>query len=1008
MIDTVTASTAALPGAGAPRFRILGPVEVEGPAGLVRIPPGRQQVILASLLVEANQVVSTEHLVDTLWEDQPPDTARTQVQICVSRLRKTMSDAGVDVPIVTRPPGYLLRIDVSLLDMQTYAGKVAESRVLVKEGRQAEAAALLRSAVALWRGPSLSGIPHRTLRTRALRLDEDRLNATETYLELEVGLGRHRQLVGEINRLVHENPLRERFRALLMLALYRSGRQAEALEVYRALRDMLINELGLEPSEELRLLENAILSGDVALQRDSAGDSDGGGSLFTAESAAPQRIECPRQLPADTADFIGDESLLRSAEAVLTGGGGQHGAVGVVVVSGRPGIGKSTVATHLGHRIAESHFPDGQLYCDLRGTRGEPGAATEVLGRFLLALGIPGPMIPGGLDGRVEMYRTLLATRQVLVVLDDAIAESQVVPLLPGSGTCAVIITTRSRLTAVPGARQIELDVLDTEQSLYLLGQVVGVERVSREPEAAQALVRQVGGLPLALRIVAARLAARPHWPLASMVHRLANERHRLDELSHGDMTIRASLSLTHDGLDRQSRRLFALLSLSEGPTLPGWAAGAVLDDHRPYPSDLLEPLVDMQMLDVAAMTSTGEFRYRYQDIIRLFAREQLRQHIAPEDQAAAAARLAGGWLALAEQAHRRVYGGDFMVLHGTAPRWELPADYLDEALVKPLDWMDGEQANLAAAVDQAGKAGLDEVCWDLAVTMVALFETRGHFDDWEKTHEVALAATRAAGNVRGTAALLGSLGTLQINRGQPVRSRIVLAEAEKLFLDLGDERGLALCRRDLALLDRQAGDDDGALVRYESALRGFTGVDDVVGRASVLTQSAHILIRRGRTEAAKAQLAEATEIYRAVGYAGGAAHTLRRTGQVQSLSGDHDSAILTMTEALGIVRRNRDVIGEGHLLHNLGQVLAAAGRHDEARASFEQALAVREEIMDHAGVAVVRHELAGTLVRLGEPNRAAVLLEQAVAVFAERGMARELAAAERELASIRSGGNAG
>ncbi|HEY3751142.1 MAG TPA: BTAD domain-containing putative transcriptional regulator [Pseudonocardiaceae bacterium] len=1008
MIDTVAPTSVALPGAGPPRFRILGPVEVDGPAGVVRIPPGRQQVVLASLLVEANQVVSTEHLIDTLWEDQPPDTSRTQVQICMSRLRKTLSDAGVDVPIITRSPGYLMRVDVSLLDVHSFADKVAEARALIREGSHAEAAALLRSAVALWRGPSLSGIPHRTLRTRALRLDEDRLSATETYLDLELDLGRHRDLVGEMNRLVQENPLRERFRAQLMLALYRSGRQAEALEAYRALRAMLVNELGLEPSEELRSLEAAILSGDVPHQGNSSADGDGGGPLLAAEPAVVQRFERPRQLPADTADFIGDESLLRSAEAVLTGDGDRHRAVGVVVISGRPGIGKSTVATHIGHRVAESHFPDGQLYCDLRGTRGDPDVATEVLGRFLLALGIPGPMLPAGLDGRVEMYRTLLADRQVLVVLDDAITESQVLALLPGSGTCAVIITTRSRLTAVPGARQIELDVLDTEQSLYLLGQVVGVERVGREPEAAHTLVRRVGGLPLALRIVAARLAARPHWPLVSMVHRLANERHRLDELTYGDMTIRASLSLTYDGLDRQSRRLFALLSLSEGPTLPAWVAGAVLDDHGPYPSDLLEPLVDMQMLDVAAVTSGGEFRYRYHDIIRLFAREQLTQRVGPEDRAAAASRLAGGWLALAGQAHRRVYGGDFMVLHGTAPRWTLPSDHLDEVLGQPLDWMDSEQANLTAAISQAGAAGLDEACWDLAVTMVALFETRGYLDDWEKTHKIALAVTRAADNVRGTAALLGSLGTLQINRGQPVRSRTTLTQAEELFQELGDKHGLALCRRDLALLDRQAGDDDGALARYESALQGFTGVDDVVGRASVLTQSALILIRQGRAAMARQQLAEAMEIYRAVGYTGGVAHTLRRMGQVQSLSGDHDDAVLTMTEALGIVRLRRDVIGEGHLLHNLGQVWAAAGRYDQARASFVQALTVREGIMDHAGVAVVRRELAGTLVRLGEPDKAAALLEQAVAVFVERGMTQEQAAAERELATIRTGGAAG
>ncbi|MFC7615787.1 BTAD domain-containing putative transcriptional regulator [Actinokineospora soli] len=586
MIDSATTAV----------FRILGTVEVEGPHGRVPIPPGRQQVVLASLLLEANQVVSTEYLVDTLWDDRPPGTARTQVQICVSRLRKSLSDAGVDAPITTRPPGYLMRVDLDLVDVHLFTRQVVRARELARADQAAEAAALLRSAVGLWRGPCLSGLANRGLRTRALRLDEERLAAVEACLDLELGLGRHSQLVGEISTLVRDHPLRERLRAQLMLALYRSGRQAEALDAYREGRDLLIDELGLEPGEELRALEAAILAGEPTLvpERPAA----------VAEAPAPSpRPQVPRQLPADTADFVGDDTLLREAESVLVGGGR---AVGVVVIVGRPGVGKSTLAAHIGHRLADEHFPDGQLYCDLRGTRAEPSAALEVLGRFLLALGIPGPVIPATLDERVEMYRTLLASKRVLVVLDDAVTESQVVPLLPGSSSCAVLVTTRTRLTGVPGARQIELDVLDPEQSLDLLGRVVGDRRVAAEPEAAAALVRTVGGLPLALRIIAARLAARPHWTLASMVHRLASERHRLDELAHGEMTIRASLSLTHDGLDKVTRRLFALLSLAEGPTLPGWLAGAAIDDDRPFPSDLLEPLVDVQMLDVAAVEPTG------------------------------------------------------------------------------------------------------------------------------------------------------------------------------------------------------------------------------------------------------------------------------------------------------------------------------------------------------------------------------------------------------------------
>ncbi|MDX3659243.1 BTAD domain-containing putative transcriptional regulator [Streptomyces sp. ID05-26A] len=970
-------------------FRILGPIEVEGPSGPVWVTPGRQQVVLALLLMEANQVVSTDQIVDTLWNQLPPDTARTQVQICVSRLRKKLADAGVDLPIVTRMPGYQLLLGGNTLDMHVFAGKLAEARVLVKEGRTAEAANLLRSAVALWRGPCLSGLPNPALRSRASRLDEDLLTATEDYLELELELGRHHQIVGEVTRLVHEHPMRERLRAVLMLALHRAGRQGEALEAYRTGRHLLVEELGLEPGERLRLLESAILSGDVV---------SGQAEPVPAVVVPVPSVERPRQLPADTADFIGNDALIRTAEAVLVGG--DRRAVGVVVIIGRPGSGKTTVAAHIGHRVAD-RFPDGQLYCDLRGTREEPTAAADVLGRFLQALGIPGAVIPMGLDERVEMYRTLMAERRTLVVLDDASAESQVIPLLPGSNTCAVVVTSRSRLTGVPGARQVEVEVFDSGQSLELLDRVIGAERVAREPEAAAALVRTVGGLPLALRIIAARLAARPHWSLASMVHRLASERHRLDELAHGEMTIRASLSLTHNGMDRRSRTLFGLLGLAEGPELPGWVAGAVLDDDSRYPSDLLEPLVDVQMLDVTTVERTGEFRYRYQDIVRLFALEKLNADVAPDMRRRAVERVLGGWLALAEQAHRSVYGGDYAVLHGTALRWLPPATYVQQVSGDPLEWLDGEQANLCAAISQAADAGFDEACWDLAVTAATLFESHGYLDDWEKTHEKALQATKAAGNVRGTAAVLSSMGTLHINRGQTTRAHEALTTALATFEELDDPRGLALCRRDLGLLARWSGDDDLALELYAAAMRDLDRSQDLVGRGIVLTHQTDVLCRRGRTDEATAQLLEALMIFEGAGYRNGIPHALRRIGQVQVRAGQHRDALATFTRVLGMVRESRDVIGEGHLLRNLGEVSAALGQDREARSYFEQALAARERIMDHVGAAAIRVDLAPVLARLGESNRASELVLTAVQIFGARGMEREREAAEQALTGL-------
>jgi DNA-binding SARP family transcriptional activator/tetratricopeptide (TPR) repeat protein len=993
-------------------FRVLGSLEVFGAAGPVGIPPGRQESVLAALLLDPGRVVRTDYLVHLLWDEDPPDTARTQVQICVSRIRKALTTAGMDATIVTRSPGYVLQIDETELDLTVFRRHVAEARVLVKEGRAAEAAEGLRSAVGLWRGLCLSGISSRVLERKGQQIDEERLAVTETFLKLELDLGRHHQLVPEIGRLVDEHPLRDRLRGQLMLALYRSGRQAEALEVYRAGRTLLQDELGLGPSSDLRLLEHAILADDpaLALPAGPAAPLRPGGApepYHSPAAAVPDRLTeiephgretTPHQLPADTADFVGDNAVLHRVESVLTSTDPGR-AMGIVVIVGRPGIGKSTLATHIAHRLSDEIFPDGQLYCDLRGARADPVGAREVLGRFLRALGIPGPMIPDALDERAEMYRSMLATRRMLVVLDDAAGEAQITPLLPGAKSCGVLVTSRARLTGLPGAHRIALDILDTDRSLELVGKVIGPERVAAEVEAAKALTRAVGGLPLALRIVAARIAARPHWSLAFMVQRLADERRRLDELAHGEMTMRASLSLTYDGLAATDQQLLRLLSLAQGSTFPAWLSGALLDDPGPYPSDLLEPLVDVQMLDVVGVESTGELRYRFHEIIRLFARERLTEEVGPQEQRAALRRMTGGWLALVTKATRMVFATDN--LRGTAELWNPPDRHVQDLLATPLEWMDGERENLSLAVELAAQQGEDELAWELAVALAPFYEARGYLDHWVRTHRKALSAVRQAGNRRGQAALLGSLGTMHLDRRQIAESQAALRESLAIFEELAESKGLAACRRDLALLERIRGDDDRALLLYEQAGRDFERSEDEVGRASVLTQSADILLRQGRVLEVQAQLQEALEIYRAAGYRGGQARALRRVGQVHLQRGEPERAEAIMSDVLGMVRESGDVIGEAHLLHDLARTYTLMGRLEQAESLLTMSLSIREGILDRSGVASVRLDLAALLIRLGERTRARGLLEEAEVTLRGEGMVRELRRAEELLASL-------
>jgi DNA-binding SARP family transcriptional activator len=947
-------------------FRILGPLQVSVGDEECPIPPGRQHVVLAVLLLEANRVVSIDHLIDAIWDDDPPATARTQVQICVSRLRNRLVEAGCE-PIVTRQPGYLMPVRPGQLDAQRFTTLAAEADRLARGGRVVEAADVLARAVGLWRGPALSGLNSHILRAKATELDERRLAAVESHVDLQLRLGRHHALVGELSTLVSEHPLRERLRGQLMLALYRSGRQAEALETYRRGRVLMIDQLGLEPGEELRRLESAMLAGDPALQvTEQPADRANPRADPTADAAEPPaepparaepEILAPFQLPTDIADFTGRAGLIDELERLLVDADGP--ATRVVVLAGKAGVGKSALAVHVAHRLGDGSFPDGQLYCDLGASRTEPTGAADVLGRFLRALGMPGEAIPERLDERAEMYRQLLARRRILVLLDDAVAESQVRPLLPGGGGSVVVVTSRARLTGLAGARVCDVDVFDADEAVGMLARVVGAQRVDREPAAADALIRLVGRLPLALRIVAARLGARPHWSLAWMLERLSDERRRLDELAHGELMVRASLALTYDGLEPDARRLLALLGVLDGGSFPNWVAAALLDADYLDAADLLEVLVDAQMVEVAAVDIAGGPRYKLHGLIRLFAREQLERHEPEAERVAAIARMAGGWQALTDAAHRRIYGGDFTVLHGSAPRWQPPESYAERVLADPLAWLESEHANLCSSVSLTASAGLDEHCWDLAVSLVTLFEARCYFEDWEKTHRMALEAVTTRDNRRGMAAVRCSLGSLHLSRLQLDAAERELAPAVAEFEGLGDRHGAALARRNLALVEHNRGADEPAREHYAAALAGFRAVGDLVGQAHVLGQIAKIELDRGELATAGGYLADALAICQEVGSHRVEVQIRFKLSELMLRDGRPAEAREVLTDLLGTVRESGDIVGESRILRRLGQVTVRLGQAEVAERLLTEALAACEQTMDRAGAAAIRDDLA-------------------------------------------------
>ncbi|MGY0234313.1 BTAD domain-containing putative transcriptional regulator [Longispora urticae] len=915
------------------QVRVLGPLEVLVGGEPVPLGGRRPQIILAMLALEANRVVPVDRLVDAVWDESPPSTARGQVQICVSALRRAL---GVPDAIGTRPPGYLLAVGDRQLDAHVFEERLTAARLLADADRLAEAADQLREGLALWRGPALAGVDGRLLRTATTRLEESRLTATEERIRLDLALGRHDELVGELFELVAAHPLRERPHAHLMTALYRTGRPAEALEAFRRARAVFVEELGIEPGEELRRLEHAVLSADPALDPPSAPRA-----VVTAPAGTP------RQLPSDTADFVGRSRSAALAADVLSGADAP--AVPVLAITGPGGVGKSALAVHLAHR-ASADFPDGQLYADLRGVCSPPVGPAEILARFLRALGVAGTAIPDGLAERAELYRTRVAGRRMLIVLDDAATEEQVRPLLPGSAGAAVVVTARGRLSGLAGARHLALGVLDRDTALGLLARIVGPERVSAEPRAAEALVDLCGGLPLALRIAGARLASRPHWRISRLLDRLRDETRRLDELEHGSLGIRASISLSYEGLAPPAQRLLRRLALLDAPDVAGWVGAALLDTGVEEAEDLLELLVDAQLLEVV-----GGARYRFHDLIRVFARERA---LAEESVPEVLGRAFGAWLGLAESAHRREYGGDYTVLHGPAPRWSLPAATMDDLLVDPVAWFDSERAGLVCAIRQSCAHGWADLAWDLAMTSVTLFEAKSYFDDWRDCAESALAACRLVGDRRGAAAMLHTLGALHVYQRNFADADTLIGGALRTFEECGDGHGRALVLRNLAYLDRMLSRPESARARYADALTGLRAAGDLIGQAHVLSNMAGLRLDAGEPEAARDLLEESLAICRDVGSRRVEAQVRHRLGEVALFLGDLDRAAQDFHWVLRIVRHAGDRVGEAYALYGLGMVRSREGRYEQAEASLSQARLIAEAVDERLIVGRVLHAL--------------------------------------------------
>ena len=947
------------------QFEILGPVRVTVSGQAVRIRSARQRAVLAVLLLSAGRAVSVDRLIDAVWGDQPAESAVNLVRTYVWRLRSLLTEDG-EPRLDTEPAGYLLRVKPGELDLAEFERQAADGRAAMARGEAAAAAAQLRAALDLWRGEPFEDVTlyGADLVAEMLRLDEARVVALEERIEADLALGRHEELAGELRQYAAQHPLRERIAGSLMLACYRSGRQADALRAYRTLRGALVEELGLDPGPAIRELHERILGADP--------------DLLTVRGAhRPAARHAPRQLPAAPGHFTGRTTELQDLTALVEHAEHPVGAVVICAIDGMGGIGKTALALHTAHLLAD-RYPDGQLFLDLHGyTQGlEPRKPADALAVILQALGIPSPQIPAALDARAALYRDRLADTRTLIVLDNAANEEQIRPLLPGSSRCTVLITSRTQLRSLDDAYTVPLDLLPADQAVKLLRTVAGPGHNSVDDAVFGQIADLCGRLPLALRIAGGLLRHRAAWSAQHLADRLREGRPGLGLFRDGERDLTVVFELSYRVLPDREQRLFRRLGLLPGPDTDAYAVAALLECDPGEAERSLQDLVDHHLL---AEPVIG--RYRMHDLIRQHAQILAKQDPAA-DRTAALDRLMGyyGHTAAGADAHIARYPRP-------APSAPAPAyaPRLPDAQ-RAYTWLRTERANLEAGLELAF-AGTDDAH---VVTLAGGLE---HivWEDGPLPHAVALftTASRAAerlGDPRALVRILARLGGFQQASTDYAGAHANLDRAIALSIELGDRQCLAVARTERGVLLRITGDLDGAMREFDEAIGSFVELGEPVGQATGLAEMGLTRYLTGEASLAVDDLAECLRLYRALGYRRGQAAVLCNLGGMRHSIGDLSGAMEDLEEALALNRELGYRGGEGTTLIEMASVLRLTGDLRAAKQAVDDGLRLYHESRNRVGRAIAWQSRAMISKDAGDLPEAIRDLENALTVFREIG----------------------
>ncbi|MEU3353974.1 AfsR/SARP family transcriptional regulator [Streptomyces sp. NPDC037389] len=917
------------------RFAVLGRMRAWRGDTALELGSPQQQTFLAELLLREGRTASAAEIVDALWGEEVPPRAVGTVRTYASRLRRLLepgrAPGAASRVLVSVSGGYALRVPREALDAARFQDRLAAAARARATGLPHEARELLRSALALWSDEPLLGLSGPCVPSRRAHLSDQRLMAFEARLELDLELGDPDAALRELADLAARHPLHERLSALRILALHQGGRRADALAVYEETRRVLAERMGLEPGRELTEARRRLL----------VADTDAGDDTCPHHAHEPVR---PAQLPGDLADFTGRAAAVEEVCAALVPDG-PRGEV-TVVVSGPGGVGKSVLAVHAAHRVRE-HFPDGQLYADLRGPDGRPAHPATVLGTFLRALGVATAAVPDGEAERAALLRRLLADRRVLMVLDNAEDTGQARPFLPAAPACAVLVTSRAKPAGLPHARLTDLGALTPEEARALLARVAGEDRVAAEPRAAAELVEACGLLPVAVRIAAARLAARPSWTLDALLERLADDARRLAELRTAGMSAEAALAPAYDRLDAGRRRSLALLALAEGTGFSSHTAAALLGVPEDEAETLCESLVDASLLQ-----SPAPGRYGFHCLFRLLVRERAGTALPPAERAAALRRLLESAVARAREVTAPGASGDRFLAEAPAllavTEAAADADTDTDGVALAVDLLRALEGLLVYGVHERE---LERAALEVAGAALGLADGRGagrayavlarvhaNADRFEALAEAcreALALSRAAEDAPTTADCLVLLSRYALRNGCPGEAYEALAEARAVYRACGDRSGEA--------------DVAGALAEAHLAL--------------------------GRTDHALAAAELCVAVHRRRGTGHPVAAGLYRLGRVLASAGRAEEAAGRYVEALDLFRGHGNRLWEGRALLRLAEVLPDTGRDAVAVIHAELAVAALEEAGDADGRSAAQTALDRVLEGFRDAGRAEALI---------------------------------